>query len=148
LPREAPEPSPCAAVTQIAVEPGISSGAECPSFSKSPNRQRVVVVVEKSQIVCLVEFRGSNSKRSIDVRINRELTHKATEGGEFYEFTGLVGISIDRVVVGYHEVAIGSERETHRSVQVMRIRENDLSCSLITCSTGVRYRKDLVIGFA
>jgi hypothetical protein len=39
---------------------------------------------------------------------------------------GLVGIRIDRVVDGYHEVAIGSERETHRSVPVTRIRETIL----------------------
>jgi hypothetical protein len=62
-------------------------GAEYPSLGKSPDRQRVGVVVEKSQILWLIEFRGSDPKWSIDVRIDRKLTHKATEGGEFHEFT-------------------------------------------------------------
>src|SRR5215469_2330651 len=119
-----------------------------PSLGKSPDRHRVVVVVEKSEIVCLIEFRGSNSKRSIDIGIDRELTHKATEGGEFQEFAGLVGIRIDRIVVSHDEVAIWSQRETHGSVQMTRIRENDLSCSLIGCGTGFGYREDLVVGFA
>jgi hypothetical protein len=42
-------------------------GAEYPSLGKSPDRQRVVVVVEQSQILWLIEFRGSDPKWSIDV---------------------------------------------------------------------------------
>jgi hypothetical protein len=82
-----------------------------------------------------------------DVRINRELTHKSIEGGEFHEFTRLFGIRIDRVVVRQPRDAIGSERGTHRSAQVTCIRENDPSCSLIGGGTGVGYRKGLVVGF-
>src|ERR1019366_3427069 len=70
------------------------------------------------------------------VRIHGKLLDEMSSGGELDDFAGLVGIGIDRIIIGNQKVTERRHTHSQRSVEVSLVLVDDLAGSAVIGSGG------------